>query len=317
VVEPDGGALGRVVRDASPEVLDVLAEHLPGADLTTLLLEVARRRAAKAKVAPADVLRARERDRFVAPGPIPWRELRAAEEVVLAALPEAFETIVLAPLVPLGTHSAVAPVDQNKVVTTVRATEVAADPTNALALEAALRRRALLRAHARSAAEVRLAACQRVTRAQRVDGPVHFSHFQVFGLVTAGRDTGHLAFERAAAAEHVRCCVDAVVGGRARAALVEVTDRRGGACAPVSDAVRAAVAGLDGVEVRDAPQRETALGYYPQWCFRVVATFGEVAFEVCDGGFVDWTQQLVGSAKERLLVSGLGVERLALGMRAA
>jgi hypothetical protein len=50
------------------------------------------------------------------------------------------EVVLLAPLVLLGAHSALGPVSQNNVVSTVRACEVAADPTNALALEAASRR---------------------------------------------------------------------------------------------------------------------------------------------------------------------------------
>ena len=29
-----------------------------------------------------------------------------------------------------------------------------------------------------------------------------------------------------------------------------------------------------------------------------------------DGGFTDWTAQLLGNRKERLLISGYGVERL-------
>jgi hypothetical protein len=37
-------------------------------------------------------------------------------------------------------------------------------------------------------------------------------------------------------------------------------------------------------------------------------------FEIADGGLVDWTQRLVPSRKERLMISGLGVERLALAL---
>ena len=33
--------------------------------------------------------------------------------------------------------------------------------------------------------------------------------------------------------------------------------------------------------------------------------------ELGDGGFTDWTAQLLGNRKERLLVSGYGVDRLA------
>jgi hypothetical protein len=59
---------------------------------------------------------------------------------------------------------------------------VASDPTNELALEAAVRRRA-------GAARVDLAACQRVVRAQAVEGPGLFAHFQLFALVSSARGT--------------------------------------------------------------------------------------------------------------------------------
>ena len=37
---------------------------------------------------------------------------------------------------------------------------------------------------------------------------------------------------------------------------------------------------------------------------------GGDAIQLADGGFTDWTQQLVGSKKERLLISGMGCERV-------
>ena len=86
------------------------------------------------------MLRRYQRDRFVRPGGTPWRAARRAEDVLLGCLPPRAEVVPLAPLVPLGTHSALATVSQHKVVTAIRACEVAADPTNALALEAAVRR---------------------------------------------------------------------------------------------------------------------------------------------------------------------------------
>ena len=86
---------------------------------------------------------------------------------------------MLAPVLPLGAHTAVADVDPRNVIATVRGTEVAADPTNGLALEAAARRGSCWPESARSAEPVRLAASQRVTRAQLVSGPVSFAHFQL------------------------------------------------------------------------------------------------------------------------------------------
>ncbi|MGP3919609.1 hypothetical protein [Nonomuraea sp. 10N515B] len=283
-------ALDRVLRQAGgPEILDVLSERLSGADLTTLLLEVMRRRARA--LAPADVLRRYGQDRFVAPAPIPFGRLRRAEDAVLSALPDDVEVVTLAPVAPLGACSAVGPVDQNKVVSTIRNSEVAADPTNALALEAAVRRRAV------SGPEpVRLAALQRVTRAQRFEGAAVFAHFTLFALVTAGRDTGDLAFERRHAAEHLAILAEAVraCGIPDPETRVTVLDER---FERVAAPLRA----------KPDPDRETGRGYYTGLCYKIYSD----GLEVGDGGFVDWTAGLLGNRKERLLISALGVDRLA------
>jgi hypothetical protein len=65
----------------------------------------------------------------------------------------------------------VATVDPRNVIATVRGSEVAADPTNALALEASHRRSLTLSTNPRSNAPIRLAASQRVVRAQAFNGP--------------------------------------------------------------------------------------------------------------------------------------------------
>src|SRR6185312_16856912 len=70
------------------------------------------------------------------------------------------------------------------VVATVRNTEVVSDSTNALAVEAAARRRGR-----GAAGQVDLAACQRQLRAQ-VFGPGAAAHFRLFALVSSARDSG-------------------------------------------------------------------------------------------------------------------------------
>ena len=65
--------------------------------------------------------------------------------------------------------------------------------------------------------------------------------------------------------------------------------------------------------------RSAGRGYYRDLCFKVNARTGgpfqdkhqDKLHEIGDGGFTDWTQQLVASSKERLLISGIGVDRLA------
>ena len=301
-----GGPLGRVL-GGNEAVLSALA-GLSGADLTTLLLEAMRRRARELR--PPQVLRRYHEDRFATPASIPFHRLRQAEDRVLSALPPGFEALTLAPVTPLGTHSVLATVDQNKVLSTIRGTEVAADPTNALALEAASRRRGLLQYDQRSAAVVRLAASQRVVRAQQFSGPASTAHFTLFGAISAGRDTGSLAFERQHLSEHLRFVVGAVrasVGGGTEVRLTSLDAR----FAAVTEAARKALSEEIDVEVLDDPDRSAGRGYYAGLCFKVYSSVGDQRFEIGDGGFVDWTQTLLGNRKERLLITGIGIDRLA------
>ncbi len=294
-----------------PKLVDALAE-LGGADLTSLLLVVLRRRAAR--VRPNELLQRYATDRFVVAPVTPFAGLRRVEDALIAECAGAFEVVALAPLVPLGTHSAIATVDQNKVVSTSRLNEVAADPTNALALEAATRRNAALRRDAKSSTLVRLAASQRVVRAQQMSGPGTFAHFQLFGLVTAGRDAGGRAFEAAAAAGHMAVHARALAGLGADGVTISLTDLSGGSAAGIKAAVRAAVAPIGVVACVDDDARSSGRGYYQTFCFKVHASFGGATFETSDGGIVDWTQRLIGSAKERCFISGLGIDRVALAI---
>lgn len=297
-------AIRRIADRLGPGAIEAIVE-LPGSDVTTLMLEIARRRAEA--IDAADVLRRYETDRFVRPGAIGIDAIHRVEAELFAALPDGFEPMVLSPVVPLGTHR-LGGVDRSRVVSTIRSNEVAADPTNGLALEAAVRRRELLRTDARSSDVVKLTASQRVLRAQRFEAVGAFSHFQLFGLVSAGRDTGDLGFEREAVSEHIRFVVDVISRVTSSDVVVELTDLTGTEMANVADLVRDA---LPGVTVEDRPDREAGRAYYDRLCFKVYAS-GDERFEIADGGLVDWTQRLVQSRKERLMISGLGVERLAM-----
>lgn len=119
------GALRRVADGVGGmEVVERLA-GLPGSDFTTLMLEVARRRAARES--PASVLRRYRTDRFCEPGSVPYRTLLRAETLIEDLLPAGAEPVTLAPVVPLGTHSVLDTVSQDKVVTAMRRCEVTAD----------------------------------------------------------------------------------------------------------------------------------------------------------------------------------------------
>src|ERR1700749_4324794 len=92
---------------------------LSGSDFTTVMLEVARLRAAQET--PATVRRRYSSDRFTTPGDTPWRALRRAEEALLACLPCQVEERTLAPVVSPRTYSVPPPGNQHKVLYYVRA----------------------------------------------------------------------------------------------------------------------------------------------------------------------------------------------------
>ena len=62
-------------------------------------------------------------------------------------------------------------------------------------------------------------------------------------------------------------------------------------------------------------ERAGGRGYYRDLCFKVNALVDGAADaaseEIGDGGFTDWTAQLLANGKERLLITGYGTDRLA------
>ncbi|MET8051623.1 hypothetical protein ABZU75_28890 [Streptosporangium sp. NPDC005286] len=310
--------LDRILREgATPGLLSALVERLSPTDLQTLLLEVYRRRAAA--VTPGGLLRAYERNRFTAPSALDAGELARLDALVHGRLARhGFTGLALSPLCPLGTNSAVATVDQRKVVTTVRNTEVVADATNVLALECAVRRRESLRAAPRSRQRVRLAAVHRVVRAQAFAGPGMSAHFALLALCTAGRAEGSFTFETAALAEQIGVHLDVLRGARelgyqisaVRVLLTDLTEGRHRQALHEHVLNRLAPAHPDTTFAFD-DDRVSGRGYYSGACFEIrAATPTGDDHSLGDGGFTTWTADLLSDAKERLLISGLGLERL-------
>lgn len=307
MTEARKAALRRVLDRADGEgTLDALVERLSPADLATLLLEVVRRRSAV--VSPAALLGRYRDDAFVEPAAPDGRALVRLAHLLVEAMPEEVDVLGLSPLAPLGASSALAAVHQDRVVSTMRGTEVVSDPTNVLALEAAVRRSTLMRRDPRAATKVRLATVHRVMRGQRFPAGYQ-QHFTLLALVAAGRDGGNRRFEKGCLAAEVGTLVDAVLAVGVRRVEVRVTDLSGGAFDPVAE-VSSAMAGRHGVSVVADPDRERGRGYYREACFLLRGSDGEGMLELGDGGFVDWTAQLLSNSKERLFTGAISIDRL-------
>ncbi len=300
------GLLERIGRQLEAGALDALTRDLQPTDLQSLLLEVYRRRVGA--LTPADVLRQYREHRFVRPAGVSPLALRRVELAAYELLHGRFEAIEPSPLSPLGCASVLGPVDQNNVVSTVRNTDVASDPTNLMALECALRRRALLQ-QGKPGEPVRLCASQRLVRAQPTNDPNSFPHFQIFALCSAGRGA---AFEQAAFMEHAGfyaalASALAQQGYRFGALELEIVQY---------DAAAGPSAHLMGQQAKNLGMEITHLQRFDQTYYRGVGfhiyardSAGERIF-LADGGPTDWTQQLLGDRRERLMISAIGTERL-------
>jgi hypothetical protein len=307
----DDPILRRILRQTGdPRLVETLAHRLSLTDLQSLLLAVYRERAMSRR--PSDLLALFAENAFVRPAGPPPAAFMEFDRLAFELLPGGFEALELSPLCPLGTHSAVAPVSQNNVVTTVRNTELCADATNVLALECARRR-----AGRPSASAVRLCASHRQVRGQRFNEPGAYQHFKVLALCTAGRDTGDFRFEAEALIEHIDFYIrllDACPRLELRPSNVRTNFavHEDGLRDWVRDRILAELASRHPrCSFGWAADSLSGHGYYTRLRFMIEAAApAGTVFLIADGGFTDWTRRLLSDGKERLLASGIGTERL-------
>jgi hypothetical protein len=300
-----GAALGRIWAHVLRNPRQALEETLPPTDLQTLLLAVARARAEP--LTPADLVRRWREDDYVRPSTCDPRVVARVEAHLWDLLPECFAGVELSPVVPLGTSSALATVDQNRVLSTVRSLEVVSDLTNALAIEAARRRRDS------DAPAVHLAGCHRVLRLQRFPAP-HSQHFRLFALVSTMRDGGSGRSEASLLSDHLSFWITSLRQIAPHVDLhVELSsfdsallrERLDDTVVPALEPLPPRVTVL-----ADVP-REHGRGYYTSAALRIVGVTPDGRVELGDGGLTTWTAQLMADAKERCLISCVSTERLA------
>jgi hypothetical protein len=286
--------IDRIERALGVPGLAALLGDLSPADLRSLLLEVNRRQAAR--LTPAKVLAQYQRDRFTGPATVDPAWFAEFDRKAFERLRDkGYTPIELSPVNPLGTVSALSPLDQNLVLTTGRGTEVVADATNALALESAVRRKDKER--------VRLCASHRLLRTQPFPEGMA-SHFRLLALTIAGRDEGSFSFETESLREQLAALLTVLADvPEVELRITDLGQRRDLLSTQVLTPLAAEFPQV-GMDFDD--ERRKGRGYYVDACFEVLA----LGVPVADGGFTTWTRQLLGNAKERLLTGGLGIDML-------
>ena len=283
-----------------------LAERSPS-DCVPDLLAMARAHAARKR--PAGLCAQYARDPFVALSSIDLRTAHRLDALALAATEE-FEAVLLSPLAPLGSCAAVSPSHQDRIVTTIRGSEVVSDPTNVLALECA-RRLAADRER-----DVRLCTVHQVVRAQRfAAAPGYTQHFRMLALAEAGRARADHGFEVDAFVRHIRAFWSLLDAHEAHG---QRWGRRSASLrfAPHRAALAARVRNRLASELPALAIDEAALdsGYYDgiRLLFDAESPAG-VQLNLSDTGLFDWAAKLVSDRRLRFVASGMGLQRLAVG----
>ncbi|HEX7114747.1 MAG TPA: hypothetical protein VF193_06415 [Steroidobacter sp.] len=283
------------------EAYTALASGLPASTLWSLFLDITEQRAAGRR--PAQLLQQWRADRFVQPSSIDQRILLRLDEHLFAAAP-GFEAIELSPLAPLGSSSVIALTSQNRVVSTMRGTEVVSDPTNVMALESARR----LRANPQCV--VKLATSHRCVRAQEVPKRSGFAaHFRMFCLTTAGHERKNQAFVTDAMLEHIRVHLRAL--DRLEQHGYSFPDRRIRLLAREDKQHLAErIAGAIGHPAVSVERLEH--GYYDGLRFMIDAGSRDGGpIPLIDGGAFNWLHALAANRKLVLVASAIGSQLLA------
>ena len=288
-----------------PGAYDALTHGLSASRLWSLLLDVAEARAVRR--APADLVEQWDRDRFVQPAVVDQRSLVEVDRHLLATA-SAFESIELSPVAPLGICSSMGHASQNKVLSTLRGTEVVSDPTNVLALECARR----LRRDA--SATVRLATSHRCVRAQEIPKRCSLTaNFRIFCLASAGIERQNHAFVVDAVVEHMTSMLHALdqleQHGFAfpdRRITMLATEQ----CSALGDRIAAMLGRPAARALLDHPYYNKGLR------FQMAARSNDgTEIPLVDGGAFDWVAKLTSNRRAVYVASGLGSQLVPLMFR--
>lgn len=292
-----------------PELIDIL-KKLSGTELNSLLLEVFNKQIEE-RTAP-EMLKLYRHNRFVKPADLPVLKLREAEIHLLQIFQaDGFEPVELSPVSVLGSCAVVAPADQKKILSALRGTEVLADATNAIALHISELKQSHVWKPKSLHEKLRFGTIQRHVRTQAISGKGFTPHFKIGCLVTSGMDAGSFLFEKEALSEHVGVMKKIFEGYYHVDHLsFRLICRKGYADASrlareVKQYLELQHPGI-GVAVVENPEKE--IGYYKGIQYKVDISVKGKTYEIGDGGFTDWTQQLLQNKKERLLITGFGFE---------
>lgn len=288
------------------DIVKVLSDELSGSELNTVLLDVFNKRVQQ--VTPSSLLSKYEGNKLVKPAllkdVLEYKENELRCYKLIAG--RGFEPIELSPVAQFGTSSVIATVDQKKVLTSLRNTEVQADPTNAIALHyASLKKKGELDNKTYNYSNI-----SRVIRTQVFNNPNFTPHFTVLALISCGRDTGSFNFEKEELLKHLTTSYEICKSYGVEKIYYEIIPCKGydSQSSLITETI-SYVREKSNLEVLViAPEHDN--NYYHGFRIKQQIVIGGNTIEIADGGLLDWTQQLLTNKKERMMTFGLGIQVL-------
>lgn len=281
------------------DIFSRLTNQLSFSEFNSLLLEFFRARTKE--IDAAKLLRDFERNRFVKPAQV---DAISMKELELSCLKKAnqhgFEPVILSPVAPLGTCSAMALVDQNNVLTALRGTEVVADVTNVMALFLAEKFR-----QQQDSTVIRLSCVHRHIRCQHFKNPNYSAHFSVCCMVSSGLDTGNYDFEIDEINKHIRILLDHLAEFDKKYLSIKFYLKKNALL------FREKLINAREAIWRDLPYEfvdDFASDYYHLVQFKIFYHSQNLTLDIADGGLVDWTRRILSNKKHRMCISALGLE---------
>ncbi|KQB98835.1 hypothetical protein [Pedobacter sp. Hv1] len=290
-----------------PQLMELLGEELSGTALNSLLLAVFNQR--MATQAPTSLLKQYAQNRLVKPAAVNVLRLKTQELATLQFFcSQRFEPIELSPVAQLGTCSVFGITNQQKVLTALRNSEVQADATNSLALHYAF----LKKNNVKMFGTHRFATVNRLLRTPLTEIEGHTPHFSIGCLVTAGVDTGSFEFEKLALYEHLSThaqLLKNIYQCKEVSFSIIPLNLDGNGERMLEFCLAHLKAQMPGFEISVKANNPTQ-NYYQGLQVKTHIQINGAQIDIGDGGFVDWSQQLLGNKKERMFTSAIGIQYL-------
>jgi hypothetical protein len=181
---------------------------------------------------------------------------------------------------------------------------VVADATNVLALKIASE----FKYRVPPFSPVRLACVHRHLRCQFFENHNYTSHFSVLALVSGGRDQGNYLFEVEEILTHIKIVLSIITQNAIDSTLILRFFIKKGSQSFGQKLVESMR--HSGPQINFEFVDDLENNYYHLIQYKIYSKVNEIELNLADGGFVDWTQKILSDRKQRMCISGIGLELL-------